>query len=194
MLSGGSYDDVGSPATENYVRHKALTEGLDYTFYIRPRYIRVFPQRRAGIKHAVIVSTASTENRWAETNRTLDIQFDPNADTPGPVPFAYVVIEEKNAAQQGNQLSDTRLIVFTDADFLSSVYINQYSNTQMRVNLVNWLAELDYKTFISAKEIKVERLNLTSKQTRQVIVILFLLPFVFVIAGLVVRLRTKVNR
>ncbi len=47
MLSGGSYDDVGSPATENYVRHKALTEGLDYTFYIRPRYIRVFPQRRA---------------------------------------------------------------------------------------------------------------------------------------------------
>ncbi|MGK0305407.1 MAG: ABC-type uncharacterized transport system involved in gliding motility auxiliary subunit, partial [Gammaproteobacteria bacterium] len=129
-----------------------------------------------------------------ETNRTLDIQFDPNTDTTGPVPFAYVVIEEKNAAQQANKLSDTRLIVFTDTDFLSNVYINQYSNAQMGVNLVNWLAELDYKTFISAKEIKVERLNLTSKQTRQVMVILFLLPFIFVIAGLVVWLRTKVNR
>jgi ABC-type uncharacterized transport system involved in gliding motility auxiliary subunit len=187
-------DDVGSPATKNYGRHKALTEGLDYTFYVRPRSIRVLPQRRASIKHAVIVSTASTENSWAETNRTLDIQFDPNTDTAGPVPFAYVVIEEKNAAQQGNRLSDTRLIVFTDADFLSNVYINQYSNAQMGVNLVNWLAELDYKTFISAKEIKVERLNLTSKQTRQVIVILFLLPFGFVIAGLVVWLRAKINR
>jgi ABC-type uncharacterized transport system involved in gliding motility auxiliary subunit len=187
-------DDVGSPATKNYGRHKALTEGLDYTFYVRPRSIRILPQRRASIKHAVIVSTASTENSWAETNRTLDIQFDPNTDTPGPVPFAYVVIEEKNAEQQGNKLSDTRLIVFTDADFLSNVYINQYSNAQMGVNLVNWLAELDYKTFISAKEIKVERLNLTSKQKRQVIVILFLLPFVFVIAGLVVWLRAKVNR
>ena len=185
-------DDVGSPATKNYQRHKALTEGLDYTFYVRPRSIRVLPQRRASIKHAVIVSTASTENSWAETNRTLDIQFDPNTDTPGPVPFAYVVIEEKNSEDpQNKKSSDTRLIVFTDADFLSNVYINQYSNAQMGLNLVNWLAELDYKTFVSAKEIKVERLDLTSKQKRQVIVILFLLPFLFVIAGLVVWLRTK---
>lgn len=185
-------DDVGSPATKNYQRHKALTEGLDYTFYVRPRSIRVLPQRRASIKQAVIVSTASTENSWAETNRTLDIQFDPNTDTPGPVPFAYVVIEEKNLEDtQNKKSSDTRLIVFTDADFLSNVYINQYSNAQMGLNLVNWLAELDYKTFVSAKEIKVERLDLTSKQKRQVIVILFLLPFLFVIAGLVVWLRTK---
>jgi ABC-type uncharacterized transport system involved in gliding motility auxiliary subunit len=188
-------DDVGSPATKNYGRHKALTEGLDYTFYVRPRSIRVLPQRRASIKQAVIVSTASTENSWAETNRTLDIQFDPNTDTPGPVPFAYVVIEEKNSEDpQNKKSSDTRLIVFTDADFLSNVYIHQYSNAQMGLNLVNWLAELDYKTFVSAKEIKVERLDLTSKQKRQVIVILFLLPFMFVIAGLVVWLRTKVNR
>ncbi|PKH00370.1 GldG family protein [Paraglaciecola sp. MB-3u-78] len=187
-------DDVGSPATKNYGRHKALTEGLDYTFYVRPRSIRVLPQRRASIKQAVIVSTASTENSWAETNRTLDIQFDPNTDTAGPVPFAYVVIEEKDAAPPSNQSLDTRLIVFTDADFLSNVYINQYSNAQMGLNIVNWLAELDYKTYVSAKEIKVERLDLTSKQKRQVIVILFLLPFLFVIAGLVVWLRTKVSR
>jgi ABC-type uncharacterized transport system involved in gliding motility auxiliary subunit len=187
-------DDVGSPATKNYGRHKALTEGLDYTFYVRPRSIRALPQRRASIKQAVIVSTASTENSWAETNRTLDIQFDPNTDTAGPVPFAYVVIEEKDAAPPSNQSLDTRLIVFTDADFLSNVYINQYSNAQMGLNLVNWLAELDYKTYVSAKEIKVERLDLTSKQKRQVIVILFLLPFLFVIAGLVVWLRTKVSR
>lgn len=184
-------DDVGSPATKNYQRHKALTEGLDYTFYVRPRSIRVLPQRRPNIKHAVIVSTASTEKSWAETNRTLDIQFDPNTDTAGPVPFGYVVIEEKSEEQTSTNSSDTRLIVFTDADFLSNVYINQYSNAQMGLNLVNWLAELDYKTFVSAKEIKVERLDLTSKQKRQVIVILFLLPFFFVIAGLVVWLRSN---
>jgi ABC-type uncharacterized transport system involved in gliding motility auxiliary subunit len=184
-------DDVGSPATKNYQRHKALTEGLDYTFYVRPRSIRVLPQRRPNIKHAVIVSTASTEKSWAETNRTLDIQFDPNTDTAGPVPFGYVVIEEKNKVQPSNQLSDTRLIVFTDADFLSNVYINQYSNAQMGLNLVNWLAEVDYKTFVSEKEIKVERLDLTSKQKRQVMVILFLLPFLVVISGVVVWLIRK---
>jgi ABC-type uncharacterized transport system involved in gliding motility auxiliary subunit len=186
-------DDVGSPATKNYQRHKALTEGLDYTFYVRPRSIHVLPQRRASIKHAVIASTASTENSWAETNRTLDIQFDPSTDTAGPIPFAYVVIEEKNDGLAEDKLSDTRLIVFTDADFLSNVYIEQYSNAQMGLNLVNWLAELDYKTYISAKETKVERLDLTSQQKRQVIVILFLLPFFLAISGLVVWLRTKVR-
>jgi ABC-type uncharacterized transport system involved in gliding motility auxiliary subunit len=186
-------DDVGSPATKNYQNHKAITAGLDYTFYVRPRSIRVLPQRRANIKYAVIASTASTENSWAETNRTLDIRFDPSTDTAGPVPFSYVVIEEKDEQLTSYKLSDTRLIVFTDADFLSNVYINQYSNAQMGLNLVNWLAELDYKTFISTKEIKVERLDLTSKQKRQVIVILFLLPFLLVIAGLVLWLRTKIK-
>jgi ABC-type uncharacterized transport system involved in gliding motility auxiliary subunit len=185
-------DDVGSPATKNYQLHKALTEGLDYTFYVRPRSIRVLPQRRPSIKHAIIASTASAENSWAETNRTLDIQFDPNTDTAGPVPFSYVVIDERNTVDpQENKSSDTRLIVFTDADFLTNVYINQYSNAQMGLNLVNWLAELDHKTFVSAKEIKVERLDLTSKQKRQVIVILFLLPFFFVIAGVAVWMRRK---
>jgi ABC-type uncharacterized transport system involved in gliding motility auxiliary subunit len=186
--------DVGSPATKNYQQHKAITEGLDYTFYVRPRSIRLLPQRRANIKHAIIASTASTEKSWGETNRTLDIQFDPNIDTAGPVPFSYVVMEEKNEQLANHKLSDTRLIVFTDADFLSNVYINQYSNAQMGLNLVNWLAELDYKTFNSTKEIKVERLDLTSKQKRQVLVILFLIPFFFVIMGCVVWLRTKVNK
>lgn len=182
--------DVGTPATKNYQKHKAITEGLDYTFFVRPRSIRLLPQRRSSIKHAVIASTASTENSWAETNRMLDIQYDPNTDTLGPVAFSYVVIDEKNAEhQQFPKSSDTRLIVFTDADFLTNVYINQYSNGQLALNLVNWLADLDYKTFVSAKEIKVERLDLTSKQKRQVIVVLFLLPFLLVIAGFVVWLK-----
>lgn len=186
--------DVGSPATKNYQQHKAITEGLDYTFYVRPRSIRVLPQRRPSIKYAVIASTASTANSWAETNRTLDIKFDPNTDTAGPVPFSYIVMEDKNKELPSDESSDTRLIVFTDADFLSNVYINQYSNAQMGLNLVNWLAQHDYKTFVSAKEIKVERLDLTSKQKRQVIVILLLLPFIFAVWGLVVWLRSKVSR
>lgn len=183
-------DDVGSPATKNYQPHKAITEGLDYTFYVRPRSIRVLENRRPNLKYAVIASTESVENSWAETNRTLDIRFDPNTDTAGPVPFSYVVLEEKAKQNQKNEKSsDTRLIVFTDADFLTNVYIDQYSNAQMGLNLVNWLAELDYKTFVSSKEIKVERLDLTSKQKRQVVVILFLLPFIFVIIGLVLWLN-----
>ncbi len=185
-------EDVGSPATKNYQNHKAITEGLDYTFYIRPRSITLLEKRHPNIKHAVIASTASPTNSWAETNRNLEIRFDKGTDTAGPVPFSYVVIDEKNAADMKNvKTSDTRLIVFTDADFLTNVYIDQYSNAQMGLNVVNWLSELDYKTFLVNKKIAVERLDLTSKQKRQVIVILFFMPFSVLILGLVIWLRKR---
>lgn len=192
-------DDVGSPATKNYQKHKAITEGLDYTFYVRPRSIRVLEERRPTIKLAVIVATASKDKSWAETNRNLEVIYDHGTDTPGPVPISYVVLEEhgqnKNEqdenADKVDKKPDTRIIVFTDADFLTNVYINQYSNAQMGLNIVNWLAELDYQVFLSSKEIKVERLDLTSKQKRQVVVILFLLPFFFFLVGGVVWLRTR---
>ncbi|MFQ3193517.1 MAG: ABC-type uncharacterized transport system involved in gliding motility auxiliary subunit [Colwellia sp.] len=189
-------DDVGSPATKNYQKHKAITQGLDYTFYVRPRSIEMLAQRRPSIKLAVIAATASTEKSWAETNRNLAIQYDQGIDTPGPVPISYVVLEEhKEITISPNKVqtprSDTRMIVFTDADFLTNIYINQYSNAQMGLNIVNWLAETDYQTFLSAKVIKVERLDLTSKQKRQVMVILFFSIFFFVIVGIVVWLKSK---
>jgi len=190
-------DDVGSPATKNYSRHKAITEGLDYTFYVRPRSIQVLENRRKSLKIAPIVLTQSADNSWAESNRTLAIAFDKGVDTPGPVPFSYVVYEENTNSKQTNTLSDssaTRLIVFTDADFLSNSYINQYSNAQMGLNSVNWLAEMDYQVFLGSKTIQVERLYLTSKQKRQIAVMLFLLPFFFVVTGWVVWLRAKMNR
>jgi ABC-type uncharacterized transport system involved in gliding motility auxiliary subunit len=189
-------NDVGSPATKNYQKHKAITQGLDYTFYVRPRSIEMLAQRRPSIKLAVIAATASTEKSWAETNRNLAIQYDQGIDTPGPVPISYVVLEEhEEITASPNKVqtprSDTRMIVFTDADFLTNIYINQYSNAQMGLNIVNWLAETDYQTFLSAKVIKVERLDLTSKQKRQVMVILFFSLFFFVIVGIVVWLKSK---
>ena len=32
-----------------------------------------------------------------------------------------------------------------DADFLTNVYINQYSNAEMELNIINWLSELGFK-------------------------------------------------
>ena len=181
-LSNHIGGDVGSPATRNYVAHKAITEGLDYTFYIRPRSIAVVDQLRASLRVAPIVLTASEKQSWAETSRTLDINFDEGVDTPGPVPIAYVIWEEKEKAEK----SDTRIIAFTDADFLSNAYLNQYSNAEMGMNIVNWLSELDYTVFLDQKKVEVERLDLTSKQRRIVVALLFLMPLLFALRGLCV--------
>ena len=194
-------DDVGSPATKNYQQHKAITEGLDYTFYVRPRSIEILAQRRANIKLAAIASTTSKTQSWAESNRNLAIEYNQETDTAGPVAISYVVLEEHKAKENKTliespyatvkPISDTRLIIFTDADFLTNVYINQYSNAKMGLNVVNWLAELDYQTFLNTKAVKVERLDLTSQQKRQVVVILFFTIFFFVIAGIIVWLQSK---
>ncbi|MBF0388144.1 MAG: GldG family protein [Candidatus Omnitrophica bacterium] len=174
-------DDVGSPATRNYEDHKALTAGLDYTFYVRPRSISVLKDRRPELKLAQIVMTMPGEKSWAETDRTLKVEFDPLVDIPGPVPLAFVIMAEKKAPV----LSDTRIIVFSDADFLSNAYIDQYSNARMGLNAIIWLAETDALIYIDPKAVKVERLDLTSKQKRQVAAILFLMPLFLAAAGLI---------
>lgn len=179
--------DAGCPATRNYHSHRAIVKNLDYTFYIRPRSISALEGRRESIKIAPLVLTASERNSWAETDTTLHIQFDEALDRSGPVPIAYVIWEPKGE----DKPSDTRIIVFTDADFLSNVFIGQYSNAEMALNVINWLSELDYQVFLDQKEIMVERLDLTSKEKRMVVVILFIMPVIIAISGIITWLKHK---
>lgn len=177
--------DAGSPATRNYGNHKALTEGLDYTFYVRPRSISVLDNYPANLKLAPVVMTSSKDKSWGETNRNLDVHFDEGIDNPGPVVLSYVIWKEKT----NEESTDTRLIVFSDADFLSNAYITQYSNAAMGLNVINWISELDYRVFIDQKFIRIERLNLTSEQKRMIIALLFLLPFIIFVWGIWVWMR-----
>ena len=186
-LASHAAGDVGSPATRNYSTHKAIVSGLDYTFYVRPRSISVLDNRRATIKLAPLVLTASDQQSWGETNRNLEVKFDPRIDRAGPVPMAFVLWEPK----EKQDVSDTRIIVFTDADFLSNAYIHEYSNAQMGLNVVNWLTELDDQNLKDHKKIKVERLDLTSGQKRNIVFILFLMPVLIGVMGIVVWVRSR---
>jgi len=179
--------DVGSPATKNYINHQAITQGLDYTFYIRPRSVSELENHRDTIKLAPITLSASKEKSWAETDRTLSVKFDNGIDIAGPVPISYVIWEPK----QGQDESDTRIIVFTDADFLSNAYLDQYSNAAMGINLINWLSELDYAVFVDQTSQEVERLDLTSRQKRIIVALLFLMPLLIALAGLWVWIRRE---
>ncbi len=178
-------DEVGAPATRNYVSHPALIEGLDYTFYIRPRSIEILKSARPSLKVAPFVLTASDKSSWGETNRMLDVKFDEVLDIPGPVVISTVIFEPKSEGEK----SDTRLIVFTDSDFLTNDFIDSYSNARMGLNVINWLAETDYKIFNDKKDIKVERLDLTSQQKRHILLWLLLIPVLIAAAGLLAGMR-----
>ncbi|MBF0571778.1 MAG: Gldg family protein [Candidatus Omnitrophica bacterium] len=187
-LASHAGEDVGSPATKNYGQNQVITEGLDYTFYVRPRSITVLKDYRSTIKLAPLVLTASKKESWGESDRTLRVHFDENKDIPGPVAIAYLAFKAK---EKGDR-ADTRLVVFTDADFLSNVYIHYYSNAQMGLKVINWLAETDYKVFVDQEKIKVERLDLTSKQKYIIAIVLFLMPVFIALAGIIVWLKSKI--
>jgi ABC-type uncharacterized transport system involved in gliding motility auxiliary subunit len=177
--------DEGSPATRNYGRHKAITEGLDYTFYVRPRSISVINNHSSSLKLAPIALTSSKDKSWGETDKSLNVQFDKGKDNPGPVALSYVIWKQNTHPE----ITDTRLIVFGDADFLSNAYVKQYSNGAMGLNVVNWVSELDYRVFINSEIIKVERLDLTSQQQRLIAALLFLMPLIIFIWGIWVWMR-----
>ncbi len=187
LLSHAS-GDVGSPATRHYKKHVSLIEGLDYTFYVRPRSIGFLKDRPSDVKVAPFVLTESGNNKsFGESDRTLNVRFDEEFDRAGPVTIAAVAWASKNK----KRLTDTRLIVFTDADFLSDAYIDYYSNAKMGLNVVKWLAEIDYEVFVVRQETEVPRLDLTSRQKRVVAYILFCFPVLILCFGLFVWMKTK---
>ena len=134
--------------------------------------------------HAYIAKV-TTDTCYAKY-KNLKVKFNEGLDRAGPVPIAFVIWEPKE-----DEASDTRIIVFTDADFLTNVFINKYSNAEMGLNVVNWLSELDHQIFIDQKEIKVERLDLTSKQKRMAGVILFVIPILIAVTGIMVWIKRK---
>ncbi len=183
--------DVGIPATRNYMLGAPIVQNLDYTFYVRPRSISILENRRPTIKVASLVSTSSEKNSWGETDKALQIKFDQGIDNPGPVSIASIIWEAKQKIESPDALRGTRIIVFTDADFLSNAFIAQYSNAEMGLNVINWLSELDQRVFIDQKEIRVDRLDLTSKQKRMIAVLLLVMPIIIATGGIITWLKQK---
>ncbi len=197
-LSSHAQGDVGCPATHNYSTHRAIVSGLDYTVYIRPRSISSLSDYRSTIKLAALVLTSSENTSWAESNRYLQVKYDDFLDRKGPVPIAYVIWEPKDSLVKLSQTefkkdSDTRVAVFTDADFLSNGYIKQYSNAQMGLNVVKWLTESDYQFFVDPKNVQVAKLELNSQQKRLVLVILLAMPLTILLIGAAVWVGKKFN-
>lgn len=183
-LASHASGDVGSPATRNYMAHRAIVKNVDYTFYIRPRSISLVKDRRETLKVAPFILTSSDKVSWAETDRYLNVKFD-DLDRPGPIPIGYIVFEPKEEAEP----SDTRIVVITDSDFITNAYIDSYSNAEMGLSVINWLTELEYKVLTDKKEVEVEKLDLTSRQKKTIAFILFFMPFIPALGGFLVWIR-----
>ncbi len=188
-LSSHISGDPGTPATRNYMKHSSLVKDLDYTFYVRPRSMSMIPDRRKDLKLAPFVLSSSQQSSWAESDRLLHVKFDAGADIPGPAVISYVAW----GLRPDPKASDTRMIVFTDADFLSNAFIDQFSNGRMAMNIINWLVDPDFQSDLTSKDLKqtVERMDLTSAQKITTGAALAVMPLVIVLAGIMVLMRRR---
>jgi hypothetical protein len=139
------------------------------------------------LKLAPVVLTASETESWGETDRYLNIKYDPGIDRAGPAPIAFVIFEEK----EKREFSDTRLALFTDADFLSNQFLEYYDNAKMGLNVVNWLSESDFEVFVDKSDAKVQQLDLTSGQKRNVLTVLVFMPIVIAMIGIIVGFQRR---
>jgi ABC-type uncharacterized transport system involved in gliding motility auxiliary subunit len=155
---------------------------------------------------------------WAETTLTLEgaLEFEEETDrlgpislvaaatiageapepSPSPSPSAEEDSDEEDSDEEGaddeGKAPEGRVVAVGDADFASNSLLGFQGNRDFFLNVVAWLAEDADLISIRPKEPENQSLFL-SRQKQQMVawVALVILPFVFVIAGVVTWWRRR---
>jgi ABC-type uncharacterized transport system involved in gliding motility auxiliary subunit len=138
----------------------------------------------------------SDESSWNETGE-LKGEIHNGDDTDeinGPLNIGLTLSRSTMATSVDNSpgLSEQRIAVVGDADFLSNNYLGNGANLELGLNLLNWLSHDDNLISISPRAAPDTRLELT--QTQQLIVaVIFpiILPLLMIGLGLRIWLKRR---
>lgn len=134
----------------------------------------------------------SSDASWNETGDMAGDLFngDNDDETPGPLKIGITLTASHET--DNNALSEQRIAIVGDADFLSNRYLGNGSNLELGLNLVNWLSHDDNLIAISPRAAPDTRLELS--QTQQIIIglgFLLILPLSLFGAGLTIWLKRR---
>ncbi len=180
--------DVGCPATSKYPDHDKIIKGLGITFYVRPRSIAFARPEKRQVLFAPLVTTLENETSWAETDKKLFIQFTPGKDVQGPVTIAAVLMQDPKSWKDGRQ---TKLVVIGDADFVTNQYTGRYSNLDLVVNSVSWLAQREILLGDENQAPPEARLEMTSRDLKLAVGGLCMVPLAAALLGMAVWVRYR---
>lgn len=123
---------------------------------------------------------------WAEQDtETPDVQFDEEADAPGPLTLAASV--EAPVILNSDPNLKTRLVLIGDSDFATNEMIENVGNGVLFLNAVNWLAEEESMIAIGPKGSQPRTVFLSGVQASGIFFIsVLLVPFALLAAGVVV--------
>lgn len=132
---------------------------------------------KANITPTSLVET--TSNSWGETdlaslqNSQSTPVYDNGKDLPGPLSIA---------AAAENSTTKGRVVVIGDSDFADDTYFNQYGNSDMFINSVDWAAGQEGLISLTTKAATTREMKPLTSTT-----VLFLaLAFIILIPGLII--------
>jgi len=134
----------------------------------------------------------SSDASWNETGDMAGDLFNGDNDDEIPGPLKIGITLTASHETDNNALSEQRIAIVGDADFLSNRYLGNGSNLELGLNLANWLSHDDNLIAISPRAAPDTRLELS--QTQQIIIglgFLLILPLSLFGAGLTIWLKRR---
>lgn len=177
-----SYNPPYVAVSASYGQH-AITSKMYNQVSILPTARSVLPSAADVPNITATALILTSQNSWGETNKQElndnQVKFDDGIDTVGPVAIA---VAAENTANQ------SRIVVFGDSDFGGDQYFNQYGNSDMLMNSIDWAAKQDNLINLTAKQSTSRLLVLNNNLTMGLILLgtVFGIPGAFLAAGIVV--------
>ena len=165
-------------AVENTYGTHAITNSL-----ISQNLVAFFPTARSltlsstnqEVQTTALVKTV--DRAWGETDfaalQANQVAFDAATDLPGPLTVA---------AASENSNGKGRIVVVGDSDFASDAYFDQYGNSDMFINSVDWAAGQESMISLTTKT----PINRQMQPLSSLTVLLLAFAFVILIPGLII--------
>jgi len=189
------------PLVSDYPSHRITNEFNVMTFFPLTRSIRPRDEKGKGAKVQTILRTSARS--WAEKNYgEKPFRLNEDVDLKGPVSIAVALTEEfhseadtlggKGEESIENKKRTARMVVFGDADFACNSYFSVSGNSDLFLNVVNWLAEEEDLISIRPKQREDRRVSMTAAQSRYVFYLTVIaLPLIVLAVGITVKVKRR---
>ncbi len=199
--------DVTMPLITQYKSH-VITRELARTATLMPfaRSVQPGKDSKTGVSVDTLFETSSESWGTEFTPEMKTVALRRDKDTKGPLPIAVAGTVKKSDASlsppaggetksgDGNHNKEGRFVVIGSSRFPANIYIEAraFSNRDLFVNMVNWLASDEDLISVRPKPPENRRVNLTTAQMRRVLYFSVLgLPLAMIASGVVVWWRRR---
>ncbi len=186
--------DYSVPVVTEYEDHAITRDFKVATFFPTARSVAIIDPGIEGVTAQYLARTG--KSAWGETDLELIDKgqaVKSEKDNVGPVPVA-VLAQKKfpTTGTEGDEKIESTIVVFGDSDFAANSSFRLSGNSDLFLNVVNYLAEERDLVAIRPKEGPGDRLFLTASQGRFIFLFsVVLLPLAVIGFGTTVWVRRR---